>query len=168
MKGEAINKLVELIRIGMKLDQAHVVTYNQMIPIPKDEGIFVAVGSLDAKPYAASLGYKDTGAGLNEVQSVNVREVFSIHLMSKDNSSRARRQDLIFALTGTLAAQFQEKDGFAIAKIPIGFVDSSITEGAERLNRYTITIVALYAKAREGSVDFFDSYSNSPELITES
>ena len=169
MKTEAINELVELIRSGMKLDADHCVAYNQMVPIPPDEGTFVAVGILDSKPFAGSLSYGAPGdaAGaegvtapgtpeLLERQTLNVREVFSIHIQSRDNSARRRRWELIFSLTNTAAVQAQEARGFQIARLPAGFVDSSITEGAERLNRYTATLVVLSAKEREGAVDWYE------------
>ena len=45
-KPEIISLLVNLIREQMQLDVNHVVTYNQRIPIPPDDTIFVAVGLL--------------------------------------------------------------------------------------------------------------------------
>ena len=176
MKGEAINFLVELIRAGVPLDADHCVTYNQMIPIPPDQGLFCAVGILDSKPYAGSLSYApgvavgEDGVSstplLLERQSVNVREVFSIHLMSRNNSARTGRWRLQFALTNTRAEQIQETYGFSIAKLPISFPDTSFGEGAERMNRYTMTIVALSAQAQESPVDYFDkSAPGSPLLV---
>lgn len=182
-KREVINYLVELIREGMGLDDAHVVAYNQMIPIPKDNGIFVAVGILDSKPYASSLSYApgvETVPGvavsetLLEHQTLNVREVFSIHIMSRNNEARRRRYELIFALSNTRAVQVQEQYNFQIARLPIGFADSSITEAAERLNRYTITIATLSAQQRTGPVEFYDAQEfivyeeqgEKPQVIT--
>lgn len=179
MKTEAINELVELIRAGMGLDKAHCVTYNQMVPVPPDDGIFVAVGILDSKPFASSLSYAApgetaaadgvtaAGPGLRERQTLNVREVFSVHLMSRDNSARRRRGDLIFALSNTRAVQVQEARGFQIARLPVGFVDASEGEGAERLNRYNCTTVVLSAQEREGAVDFYDHLgAGNPALVT--
>lgn len=167
MKGEVLNNVVELIRKGMDLDDAHVVTYNQMIPIPPDSGIFVAVGILDSKPWAGSLSYCATEKGLDEIQTQNFRDVLSIHIMSRNNDARNRRFELPFALTGTRAAQMQESEGFLIGKLPVGFADSSTTEGAERLNRYTMTVAVLSAKARRGPVDFYDNFQGSPQLLTQ-
>jgi hypothetical protein len=176
VKPEVINLLVKLLREGLDLDQDHVVTYNQTIPIPPDDKLFVAVGILDSKPWAASLSYRDASSvaedgsvvpALNEIQTANSRDVFSIHFMSKSNEARRRRPEFLFPLTGTRAAQMQDAHGFLIGKLPIGLVDSSITEGADRLNRYTMTIAVLSATMREGPVEFFDSYLGSPALITQ-
>lgn len=171
---EIINRIVELIRSEMGLDAAHCVSYNQMIPIPTDSGIFVAVGILDSKPFGNSLSYEETespnaeGSGetiLEEVQSSNIRDVFSIHIMSRDNSARRRRQELPMALTGTAAAQAQDAHGFLIGKIPVGFVDASVTEGDNRLNRYVLTVAVLWATCLRKPVDYF----NPPDslLVTE-
>jgi hypothetical protein len=171
MRGEVINELVDLLRAGMRLDDDHCVAYNQMIPIPPDRGIFVAVGILDSKPWAGSLSYRDASTAeepaLDEIQTNNYRDVVSIHIMSQNNDARNRRDEVVFSLTGTRAAQRQEANGFLIGKLPVGFVDSSITEGAERLNRFTVTFAVLYAKARRGAVEFFDSFAGSPALLTE-
>jgi hypothetical protein len=168
---EVINRLVILFRENLGLDQKHVVTYNQMIPIPPDETLFVAVGILDSKPYASSLSYRDTSTPgnpqLTEHQSANTRDVFSIHFMSRNNEARRRRHEFIFAVTGTRAQQMQDAHGFAIARLPIGLVDASITEGAERLNRYNMTLAVLSVASRSGPVDFFDSYKGSPALVTQ-
>lgn len=173
MKGEIINEIVDLIRKGMKLPDSQVVTYNQTIPIPKTPGIFIAVGILDSKPWAGSLSYElgseerggEVIGTLDEVQTVNFRDVVSIHIMSRNNDARNRRFDVGFALTGTLAAQRQDSEGFLIGKLPVGFVDSSITEGAERLNRYTMTFAVLSAKGRRGAVEYYDQFpAGSPAI----
>lgn len=173
MNGEAINRVVELIRIGMGLDDAHVVTYNQDIPIPPDKGIFVAVGILDGRPFAGSLSYAPGVAAdgvsplLLERQTLNTREVLSIHLMSKSNLSRSSRALLTFALTNTLSQQYQERYGFLISRLPIGLVDASTGEGASRINRYNVTVAVLYANALENPVDYFDKVPvGSPQLVT--
>jgi hypothetical protein len=177
VKTEAINEIVNLIRAGLPLPDDHCVTYNQMVPMPPDKTMFVAVGILDSKPFAGSLSYgaparmaKDEGVtagpGLLERQTLNIREVLSIHLMSRDNSAREGRWSLIFALTNTRAVQAMEARGFMIARLPVGFVDASVTEAAERLNRFVCTMVVLYAKAREGAVDYYDHFgSGNPQLV---
>ena len=175
MNGEAINRIVDLIRAGLPLDDDHCVTYNQMIPIPSDQGMFCAVGILDSKPYSGSLSYAPgvaVGAdGVSETplllerQSVNVREVFSIHLMSRNNSARLGRWRLLFALSNTAAQQSQETYGWLLGRLPISFLDASTGEGAERLNRFTLTIVALSAQAQEGPVAYFDKPAPGTPLL---
>ena len=165
MKEEPIRLVVRLIRENLRLDQEHVVTYNQTLPIPPDDGLFVAVGILDSKPYAGSLKYNQIADGLEEEQTVNVREILSLHFMSKSNEARKRRPEFVFALTGFRAEQLQDANGFLIGKLPVGLVDSSITEGADRLNRYTLTVAVLYAQGRRGPVEFFESYPT--QLVTQ-
>lgn len=170
---EVINWLVALFRAGLRLEDKQVVTYNQLVPIPPDDRLFVAVGILDAKPYAGSLSYAPGGGVdgvepfLLERQSVSERTVFSIHFMSKSNEARRRRAEFTFAISNTLSVQLQERHGFQIARLPIGLVDASSNEGAARLNRYVMTLATLSVQNREGPVDFYDSFAGSPALITQ-
>jgi len=173
---EVINLLVNLIKYQLNLDNNHVVTYNQRIPIPPDEGIFVAVGLLGDKVYGHSIKYEtgfipSTSEGtpqievLNEVQTQNVQQIYSIEIMSQNNDARARRQEILFALNSTRAEQLQEKYGFKIANLPTTFNDTSYVEGSSRLTRYSITFNVLTAFIRTVPVDYYDQYLG-PEVIT--
>lgn len=175
-KPEIINLLVKLIRDQLQLDNNHVVTYNQRIPIPPDDTIFVAVGLLGDKIYGHSISYQNgyipsTVVGepetvvLNEVQTQNVQQIYSIEIMSRNNDARARRQEILFALNSTRAEQLQEKYGFTIGNLPTSFNDTSYVEGASRLTRYSITFNVLTAFIRTVPVDYYDQYLG-PEVIT--
>ena len=177
-KPEIINLLVKLIREQLQLDNNHVVTYNQRIPIPPDDSIFVAVGLLGDKPYGHKISYEEglvpasevgepATVVLNEVQTQNVQQIYSIQIMSRNNDARARRQEILFALNSTQAEQLQEKYGFKIANIPVTFNDASIVEGASRLTRYAITFNELTAFSRIIPVNYYDNFAGSPELITQ-
>lgn len=177
MNGEAISKLVLLFKAGLGLDDAHAVTYNQMIPIPPDEGLFVAVGILDDHPFGGSLSYRGveqtdpiTGtisSELREIQTITGREIFSCQLMSRDNSARKAKRRFAMCLTGTLAEQMMERDGFKIGRLPTNLVDRSITEGAERLNRYVLTVPVFSTEAQESPVEFYDKFPGTPQVITQ-
>ena len=177
-KHEIISLLVNLIREQMQLDVNHVVTYNQRIPIPPDDTIFVAVGLLGDKPYGHKISYEQgyipaSQVGqpetvvLNEVQTQNVQQIYSIQIMSRNNDARARRQEILFALNSTRAEQLQEKYGFKIGNIPTSFNDASYVEGASRLTRYAITFNVLTAFIRIIPVNYYDDFAGSPELITQ-
>lgn len=170
---ETINWIAYLLRVGLGLDQKHVATYNQLIPIPPDDKLFVAVGLLDGKPFAGSLSYAPGVAAdgvtplLLERQTLNTREVFSIHFMSFGNEARDRRAEFTFALTNTFAQQVQARRGFLIGKLPVGLVDASVNEGAGRLTRYTMTLAVLSSAEVERPVEYFENFEGSPELITQ-
>lgn len=177
MQPETINLLVELIQTGMGLDVNHVVTYNQQVPIPPDDGLFIAVGVLDEKPFAGSLSYSQgqvpPGAGVTpggtllESQTLNQHEVYSIHVMSRSNLARTRARDVVFALSNTRAVQIQERYGLLIGSVPISFADASMEEGAGRLNRYVITIGCQRGYCRVGAVDYYDNFTGSPAIIAQ-
>ena len=177
-KPEIINLLVKLIKDQLVLDNNHVVTYNQRVPIPPDDGIFVAIGIKGERLYGTSTGYEQGTIPstqldqpqtpvLNEVLTQNTQEIYSIQIMSRNNDARARRHEIVFALNSTQAEQMQEKYGFKIGNQPTTFNDVSMGEGASRLTRYALTFNVLSAYGRTLPVDYYDSFAGSPELITQ-
>jgi hypothetical protein len=168
-KPEIITVLVKLIRDQLGLDNNHVVTYNQRIPIPPDDGIFVAIGIVAENLYANSVSYEVDYVPnpelnqpelevFNEVQTQNTQEVYSIQIMSRNNDARARRHEIMFALNSTQSEQIQEKYGFKIANQPRTYNDVSMGEGASRLNRYAFTLNVLSSYGRTVPVDYYDQY----------
>ncbi len=171
---ETINRICDLIQESMNLDQKQVVTYNQMIPIPPDDRLFVAVGILDSQPYGAGLSYAPglatvvdgvTTQPLVERQVLNWKETFSVNFMSRSNEARRRRKEIGFALWNTAAISSQEQFGYLIAPQPLSFVDASEGEGAGRLNRYVMTIATLSSHTRTGDVPYYDTFTGLPLLI---
>ena len=177
-KPEIINLLVKLVKEQLDLDNNHVVTYNQRIPIPPDDGVFIAIGIKGEKLYGTTTKYVQSTIPnpqlnqpqipvLNEVLTQNTQEIYSIQIMSRNNDARSRRHEIVFALNSTQAEQMQEKYGFKIANQPVTFTDVSMGEGASRLTRYAITFNVLSAYSRINPVNYYDSFAGSPELITQ-
>jgi hypothetical protein len=166
LKFEFIKVVAGVIQKEMDLDPSRVFLYNQEVDLQPDQGMYINIGFLGAKPFGSSLSYvSDPVEGLLENQSINMQETYSILIYSFDSTARQRKQDILFALNGQLMQQMAEKYSFRIATIPSSFVDVSEVEGTSRIDRYSLTFNALVAYGRLRAVDYFNNFpSNSPTL----
>jgi hypothetical protein len=163
---EIVKVIADLIAQEMDLESDRVFLYNQDAALSTDTGIYVNVGILGAKPFGTSVTQvSDPVAGLLEIQTVNVQEIYSILIYSQDGTARQRKQEIIFALNGQAAQQAMEKYSFRIGNLPAAFVDVSEVERTYRLNRYSLTFNVLVAYARSRAVDYFNNFTGSPSLI---
>lgn len=155
----AISLIRNIIISEMELDPDRVIIYNQKWDIPQDDGIFIALSFLGAKPFSSrnSEAYNESGDFIS-TQEVNMQEIIQIDIMSKSTGALFRKWELIAALTSTYSQQIQEQNSFRIATLPSDFKDASDVEGSARLYRYVITfnVFAWYSKTK--SVDYYDSY----------
>lgn len=162
--------LRDIIINEMGLTAQQVEVYNQKYDIPTVPGIYVAISfvsgrCIGAKSYVEDAGVDDhdVDLGLTEIQEVAMNELYQIDIMSADLTARARKEELILAMTSIFAQQQCEKYQMNIASIPQNFMDASDVEGSARLTRYTMTIAvnALYKKIK--AAPYYDQYP-SPEI----
>ena len=162
-----INQIINGLRTFMKLRDNQVVLYNQKWKMPNDDGIYITVALLDTKPYGNQREYRDNDdlTALLEVLTVYTRETYSIHIFSQSQEAMNRKEEVLFFLNSTAAQQAQEASGFKLATLPVSFVDTSETEGASRLNKYTCTVNLLRATSRENVVQYYDKFPNSEKNL---
>lgn len=170
MKPRTINLIVGLIRAYMGLAAEQVVVYNQKWRIPSDNRLYITVGYLAQKPYAAETTFENFGgpgqpaAGLKEIVSVNSQETFSINAMSRGQEVIERKDELVMALASTAAQQLCEANSIKLGRIPVAMTDVSGLDGAAILNRFVVTINALCARRQERVVQYFDQFP-TPGLV---
>lgn len=163
---EVIKVIADLVQEEMDLKAERVFLYNQDVDLKPDDGIYVVVGILGDKPFGTTVEHLDDPTlGLVERQTVNVQEIYSILIFSKDGTARQRRHEIIFALNGLAAQQAMEKHSFRIGNLPTTLVDVSEVEETYRLNRYSLTFNCLVAYGRDRAVEYFDDFTGSPSLI---
>lgn len=173
MPPRTINLLVGLIRAYMGLDTEQVVVYNQKWRIPADGRVYVTVGYLAQKPYAANPVYETFGqtpanpggVGLKEVVTVNSQETFSINLFSRSDEAIMRKDEIPACLASTAAQQLCEANSIKLGRIPVSMADLSGLDGAAILNRFVITINALCARSQERVVQFYDKFPQPDPLV---
>lgn len=166
---EFIKIIAGLIQSELDLDADTVWLYNQKEKIPPVKTMFVNVGFLGSKVFAAANKYASeddppTGAGLYQKQTVNMQEHYSVLVYSADSTARIRKHEIIWALIGDAAQQAMEKYSFKIGYVPKFFTDVSTVEGTSRLNSYSLAFNILCAYSRRRSTEFFDTFA-APKLV---
>ena len=163
---EILAILAELFRFELNLPQnpPRVFIYNQPWKIPPIKGLFVEVALLSPMPYAGSLSYDGSGDGLNEVRTINSRDIYTVDLFSVDESARRNCFRAISALNSTRAQQLCEQYSFKFGTLPTAFQDISEIEATRRLNRYQATFTVLSAETFIQPVDYYNNFKGSPVL----
>lgn len=161
-----VNRLINGLRTYMELRPEQVVLYNQKWKMPNDDGLYITVGIIGTKPYGNNREYQNNEdqTALEEVLTQHTQEIYSIHVFSRSQAAVDRKEEILFYLASTACQQDQEAASFKLATIPVSFVDTSLTEGAGRLNKFTITINALRMLTTTRIVQYFDTFQ-SPKLL---
>lgn len=157
MIGDPILLLCDIIRREMNLSNEQVWIWDQKINSPKDYRLYVAVQTLNDKAFGNTNSFDSAG---NSIQSVNMWEQVSIDIMSRDQSARTRKEEVLMALASNYAQTQQTTNGFYIAKQSTSFVNLSQVDGAAITYRFNITVTLQYAVKKSQAVPYYDSFSN--------
>lgn len=164
---EPINRIVELLRGFMELKPARCMLYNQRWKLPEDDGIYVTVALLTSKPYGSTKSYETSldGSALLEIIELRIQETYSINIFSRSQDALNRKEEVVMAFNSTAAQQMCEAHALKLATLPVSFVDTSLLEGAARLNRYTVTMAILRGTSKTNIVQYFDHFDNPPRKL---
>jgi hypothetical protein len=157
---EPIKIVRDIIKTYMGLSDDRVIIYNQKWNIPNSSDIFITLSNGPEKILSNSNRTEDRGdiVGLYEVQTLQLYETFYIDIMSADNSSRLRKEEIILALKSTYSQVRQEINSIKISSYPVSFLDLSSVEASDRLNRYHAEIRAFTWRKYEAKIDYFNVY----------
>ena len=167
---ETIAILAELIRTYFGFDRTppRVVIYNSGWLIPEIPGLFIELSIISDKEYAAGLTYADppdgSPPGLNEEQTSNQQVLYAIDLFSKNSEARSRRNEVRFALQGTIAEMAMERHAIRIGR-PTAFQDISQVEASRRLNRWQALFNVLDKSSSCRPIPYFDQFQIPPAPI---
>lgn len=157
--GIASTVLVDIIREYMQLAQNNVYVRNiNYVPPRVADELYVAVGLLSSNVYASNNSYNGNGVGLEEKVSVSVLEDLQIDIYGKFDSNFnaslfVRRYEVIASLQSTYSLQKQQENQVFIQKLPSSFIDTSESQGAEIINKASITVSCFASKAITRSLD---------------
>jgi len=169
MAVEYIKVLAGLIQTQMDLAPERVMLYNQQWTLPPDTGLFINVGLIAKKPFGMSKSYLSVTTaegGLQQAQTLNVQETYSVLVFSQSNEARLRNHEVLFALNGDAAQQAMEQHSFRIGYLPPSFTDVSDIDGASRLNRYSLTFNILCGYSQTRRVEYFSTFQE-PAIHTQ-
>lgn len=153
----------EIIQKELGLSNGRVYLYNQKIDQPKDNGLYIAVGILNPKPFANTNKLLSNG---DSEQSVNMLTQLSINIISRGPAARDRKEELIMALNSDYSQRQQEANSFSIGRISSSFVNLSEVDGAAIPNRFNITVNVTYFVKKTKPVDYFNDFADA-EVTTE-
>ena len=143
----------------MDLDTQRVWAFNQGKIQPKDTGLWIVIEYLASKPIATNKSFS-TDASLNTIETIvtNTEEMYSIHVFSKDNTARQRKEEVLNALASTFSVSQQELNSFKIAKVVQRINNASYLDGSAILNRFVIDtkVLAWYKTTR--IIDYYDRF----------
>lgn len=162
---ELIQAIGKILRTEMALRENQTVIQNQAFRRPKDNRLYLAIGLIGGRTFAAKTQYVNdpVNGELTQVQGINRQELLSIRAYSKDEEALRRNWEIPVALNSITAQQSQEEFSYKIGNIPLSMVDISSGDGARRLYEYSLTVAVLVAYRKTASAQFFDSFQ-SPEV----
>lgn len=163
--GNILNLVVDIIQTSMGLAQDQVYVYNQKYQIPNDNRIYIAVGILNSKPFGNGVALPDgSGSGLIITQTVNMRSVLSIYMLSRGPDALYQQPQLVMALNSNYSISQQQFCSFKIFPISNSLVSVSQGDGSAIPYVYNMACTAIYFVSNAQSVPYYSVFSE-PTVI---
>jgi hypothetical protein len=154
----------DIIQKEMGLADGRVYIYNQKYMEPKDNGLYVAVGIVNPKPFGNTNKMLDSG---ESEQSVNMMTSLLVNAISRGPEALNRKEEIIMALNSNYSQNQQAGNSFFVAPITSNFVNLSEIDGAAIPFRFAMTVNIQYFVKKVKAEDYFDDFAE-PEIETES
>ena len=153
-----IKVIADILQHELDLADGHIMTTGQKWNIPNSAGLYVALSYMGSSKVICTSSKFDPNTN-SETQTATTLSGIQIDVMSFDNSSRDRKEEIAMALGSIYAQQVQERYQCQVARLPGPFLDTSFIEGSGILKRFTsnISVTALFSK--EKVVEYFDQFS---------
>lgn len=157
----------DILKHELGLDDNHIYLWDQKLSQPTDAGLYVAVSVNSLKPFGSSNLIVSSGAGMNQVQAVNVQATLDIDLISRGPEARDRKEDVLFAISSVYSQQQQAANSFLVGRLPANsrFINLSNIDGAAIPYRFRVSTNIQYAKTITQPAQYFDTFA-TPDLIT--
>lgn len=165
--GTPLTLFCDILQTELDIPTDRIYIYNQKIMQPTNAGLYIAVGILQAKPFANTNSFDGTGA--NSIQSVNMMTTLMLNIISRDTSALNRKEEVIAALISNYSQTQQYANSFMIGRIPPGgqFVNLSEGDGAAIPYRFNISVNMQYFYKKVVPVDYFDDFT-APTITVQS
>jgi hypothetical protein len=144
--GDPLLLFCDIIQTVLALPNGRVYLWDQKLPEPDDDGLFVIVSILSCKPFGNNKSYTGSSGSLSQGQSVNMFAQLQMDIISRDASARVQKEQVLMALTSDYSEQQQEANSFSIGRLPPGsqFTNLSQQDGAAIPYRFVISIGVQY------------------------
>ncbi len=155
--GTAMELVCDILQTELELAVGRVYLWDQKIFSPTDDGLFIAVGIVMAKPFSNTSRLNGDG---ELVQSVNMQTTVSIDAISRSTEALRRKEEILMALAGQYSQSQQELNGFRVFPLTKQFVNLSEVDGAAIPYRFNLTVAVQYFVTKTASVPYFDTFSD--------
>jgi len=155
---EPVKVLADVLTAELELPAGHIVLTNQKWPIPKDQGLYIAIGTISSKVVGNNNYLRDAVGGAEEVQQIVVDEMVQIDALSFNADARVRKEEILMALASQACLRAQAVYGFQIARIPQGFMNVGSLEETAQLNRFTTTIIIKSIRTKVKTADYYETF----------
>lgn len=154
----------EIIQKEMGLDSNHIYFWDQKLPQPKDNGVYIAVSIIRCKPFANINRFNSTTDKSEQMLSMSA--LVGIDIISRGNQALFRKEEVLLALNSDYAKYQQSANSFYIGKLPPSsdFINLSIIDGTAIPYRFRISIGIQYAYTKNQFVPYFDTFED-PEVV---
>lgn len=159
----------DIVANGLGLGSDQVWQWDQKVDIPTDSRLYCIISVVSERAFGQS-NFADGGASdgdpLTSVQGVNIQARIGIDILSRGNSARDRKDEVLLALNSDYAETQQELNQFFLGKGPMTFINLSQVDGAAIPYRFHIEVNVLYAVTKRTLVPYFDTFE-TPTVTTE-
>lgn len=164
---DAVGLLCDVIQQELGLANGRVYLWDQKINQPTDAGLYVAVSVPMCKPFGNTNFQDSSGSGVASVQSLNMRALIDLDIISRGTEAYRRKEEVLMALASNYAQNQQVANSFNIGKLPPGsqFINLSNIDGAAIPYRYRISVSLQYFVRKTQPVAYFDTFADVETTI---
>lgn len=150
----------------LNLTSDRVYIWDQKLNQPTDSELYIAVSMPSFQPFASTNVYVPS-SGLDSVQSLNVRAIVDLDIISRGPAARDRKEEVVLALNSTYAIQQQDANSFSISRLSSGgpFNNLSPVDGAAIPYRYKLSFSMQYSFTKLKPAQYFDDFTD--EIVTD-
>lgn len=136
--------------------------------IPENKGLFIALWDLGGSVIGSVNRTDMSLPEPTEIQSVTMRHMIQIDIMSFNGEARVRKEEVPMALRSLQAEQVMGENLLQVAPMPSEMIPSTDVEITKGLNRYTMTIAVTALHQKVKAAPYYSDFSRAvPPKIKE-
>ena len=164
MNREPIKIIGDILVNCMTLDSQQIIIYNQDFKVPETSDLFIVLQYSSSPNVLYNTNQflpADEGVeGAQQNLSMLAKENYIINVLSKNDESRLRKEEVILSLNSDFSRNQQELYQFQIARLSNSFTNVSELEGAGMLNRFALNISLTAHYSKTVPTVYYDDFTN--------
>ena len=107
MNREPVLVVADIIKNCLSLNDGQIFIYNQNFKLPETSGLFIIIQYNSSQEYSSNSEFVPTESGANELISSQVREEYTINVLSRDDTARTKKEEVKMALNSNYSQNQQ-------------------------------------------------------------